>query len=139
SVRKMVEQIAESIRLGAVNDNSNRKQKGPGAAGIQVSRPDAGATVSSPVTVRGEARGNWYFEAEFTVDLVQDGKTLTTAIVKAQEDWMTDDYVDFSATFEIPEAAAEGKAQLVFRNSNPSGKPKLDKSHIVQVEVERHK
>ncbi len=139
SDRKMLEQMAESISLGTVNDNSNRNQKGPGASGIQVRRPDAGATVSSPVTIEGEARGNWYFEAEFTVDLVQDGETLTTAIVKAQDDWMTEEYVPFSATMEIPEAATEGEAQLVFRNSNPSGKPELDKSYSVPVKVEQQK
>ena len=137
SAKEAIKQIAESIEMGERAGGSGQEQHERQTQGIRVESPDAGATISSTVTMNGEARGNWYFEAEFTVDLIQDGETLATGIVKAQEEWMTEDFVEFSATLDIPDGAASGKAELVFRNSNPSEKPELDKSYRLPVKVER--
>src|SRR6185436_520379 len=59
----------------------------------------AGDTVSSPLTVTGEARGNWYFEASFPAVLVDwDGKIIAQLPAQAQGDWMTQEFVPFSVT-----------------------------------------
>ena len=117
------------------SQSSSGSQNGTGASGIKVIQPKAGTEISSPLEISGKARGNWFFEAEFTVELVQNGQTLTIAIVKAQDDWMTEDYVPFSATLKFSEVGAAGEAQLVFRNSNPSEKPELNKTYLLPVKI----
>jgi len=93
---------------------------------IRVTSPSSEAVVSSPLTVSGEARGTWYFEASFPVKLFDaDGNQLAVVPAQAQGDWMTEDYVPFSAvlTFDAP-ATATGT--LVFQKDNPSGLPEND-------------
>jgi len=85
-----------------------------------------GDTVSSPLTLTGEARGNWYFEASFPIHLYDaNGKELAVAVAQAQGDWMTTEFVPFKAMMEFPKpATAEGV--LVFQKDNPSGLPEHD-------------
>ncbi len=106
-----------------------------GGDGIRITNPEAGSAVSSPVQIEGEAKGNWYFEAEFTVHLEQNGKTLADTIVHARGDWMTSDFVPFSTTIIFPENVRKGDAFLVFKNSNASGKPELDKTFKLPVRI----
>src|SRR6185436_9671606 len=57
------------------------------------------------VEVSGMARGNWYFEASFPVEVVDaDGTSLGKGPVQAKEDWMTTNYVPFqgTVTFSTP-------------------------------------
>lgn len=90
---------------------------------IRVSLPKEGALVESPLTVQGEARGNWFFEASFPVMLLDDnGKEIARGIAQAQKDWMTADFVPFSATLTFARPATE-KGMLVLEKDNPSGLP----------------
>lgn len=70
---------------------------------IQVSFPMNNATISSPVTITGFARGPWYFEASFPIEL-RDGSNIiiASAIGQAQSDWMTENMVPFSAVLTFP-------------------------------------
>ena len=86
----------------------------------------AGDTVSSPLTVTGEARGTWYFEATFPARILDGaGKVLASGPAQAQGDWMTRAYVPFKVTldFKVP-ASATGT--LVLAKDNPSGMPEKD-------------
>ena len=88
---------------------------------IRLTAPLAQAIVSSPLTVSGEARGTWYFEASFPVRLVDaNGGELAAAPARANGEWMTTDFVPFDVvlTFSIP-ATATGTLVLV--KDNPSG------------------
>lgn len=88
---------------------------------VRVTSPRPNAIVSSPLTVRGEARGQWYFEADFPVRLVDEtGAEVASAVAPARGEWMTEEFVPFevSLTFEEP---ATGTALLVLDRSNPSG------------------
>lgn len=101
---------------------------------IVVTAPKEGESISSPVIVTGEARGTWFFEGSFPVELQdRDGKSLAQGIAKAQGDWMTEDFVPFSASlsFEKPATASEGK--LLFKKDNPSGLPENDDSIEINV------
>ena len=92
---------------------------------ISVSSPQPNARVSSPLVVRGEARGNWYFEASFPVRLLDDeGKEIAITPAQAQGDWMTTDFVPFEATLVFNTAADRGT--LVLEKDNPSGEPQFD-------------
>jgi len=80
--------------------------------------------VTSPLTVTGEAKGTWFFEATFPIKLTDwDGRVLAESFATAKSDWMTEDFVPFEATFdfEVPEYVENGS--LVLQKSNPSGLP----------------
>lgn len=99
---------------------------------VTLTAPRAGDVVSSPLQITGEARGNWYFEASFPAELRDaDGNLLAGAIVEAQSDWMTEDYVPFAATLIFETTASEG--ELILKKSNPSGLPENDDELRVPV------
>lgn len=107
---------------------------------IVVESPEANATVASPLTVSGKARGSWYFEAVFPVELVDsNGNLIAQVNASATEDWMTEEFVPFTATldFQVPEGVTEGK--LIFRNDNPSGLPENDKEISIPVKFGKGK
>jgi hypothetical protein len=100
---------------------------------ISVSAPLPGDEVQSPLTVTGEARGNWYFEASFPVRLLDgNGNELTVAPAQAQGDWMTTDFVPFSVTLTFP-TPATATGTLVLSKDNPSGEPQFDDSIEIPV------
>lgn len=90
---------------------------------IRVSEPAPNAAVRSPLTVRGEARGTWYFEASFPVTLLDaSGRILAQAPAQAEGEWMTENYVPFrvTLTFQTP---PPGSGTLLLEKDNPSGLP----------------
>ncbi len=90
---------------------------------IRVNVPAPNQSVGSPIIIEGEARGNWYFEADFPVRLYDSaGQLLATAIATAQGDWMTENFVPFRAILTY-QAASEMEATLVLEKDNPSGLP----------------
>ncbi|MBI4085461.1 MAG: tryptophan-rich sensory protein [Candidatus Liptonbacteria bacterium] len=90
---------------------------------IRVESPGANETVSSPLTVRGNARGNWFFEASFPVKILDvNGNLVATSIAQAQSDWMTTEFVPFNAVIEFEKPTA-GSGFLVLEKDNPSGLP----------------
>lgn len=103
---------------------------------ISVDLPTPGSLVKSPLTVSGKARGNWYFEASFPVELVdENGVTLAQIPAQAQGDWMTEDFVPFTATltWESSSASTTRSGVLIFHRDNPSGMPEHDASISVPV------
>lgn len=94
---------------------------------IQVEGPRANEIISSPLVIKGKARGSWFFEASFPIKLYdENGELLTTAIAQANPpaggDWMTEDFVPFSAELKF-ENFKTGKGTLVLEKDNPSGLP----------------
>jgi hypothetical protein len=85
--------------------------------------PAPGSTVTSPLWVVGQARGTWYFEAEFPIRLLDANDTLITwASGRAKGEWTTHDYVPFVTLLNFkPPTTATGT--LVLERSNPSGLP----------------
>lgn len=96
---------------------------------IRVDVPEPYATVTSPLTVTGVARGNWYFEATFPIDVVDwNGLIIGQGFAEATDDWMTTEFVPFegTVTFEIPEDTPFHRGTLIIRKSNASGLPEHD-------------
>ncbi len=84
-------------------------------------RVELPTVVTSPLTLRGEARGYWFFEASFPVRLVaDDGTELASGFVTATGDWMTEGFVPFEGTLEF-EVSEPTQATLVLERDNPSG------------------
>lgn len=106
---------------------------------IRLDNPNPGEEISSPLTVSGEARGNWYFEAEFPLVLVDwDGRIIAEGQARAQGEWMTEDYVPFSGTLEFaaPDTSVSDRGALILRKANPSGLPENDNALEVSVYFE---
>ena len=100
---------------------------------VVVRSPKANETVSSPLEIEGEARGNWYFEADFPVKLLDEsGKILAQGIATALSDWMTTDFVPFELTLDF-DPGSSGKGLLVFEKDNPSGLAENADSYEVPV------
>lgn len=92
-------------------------------AAIRPVSPQPNALVRSPLVVTGEARGTWYFEANFPVRLLDGhGREIAVSPAQAQGDWMTTEFVPYAAslTFDPPETAT---GTLVLEKDNPSGLP----------------
>lgn len=106
----------------------------PYADMIQVSSPTPNASVSKsqPLVVTGRAVGPWYFEASFPVKLLDSvGNVLIQTHAEAQSDWMTPDFVPFTATLTFVTTDTNGT--LVLENDNPSGEPANAKSISIPV------
>jgi hypothetical protein len=96
---------------------------------IRIDTPRPNEAISSPLTITGEARGNWYFEASFPVVLTDwDGKIIAQGTATAKGDWMTTDFVPYEATltFTVDTNAYSNKGSLVLRKDNPSALPAND-------------
>jgi hypothetical protein len=105
---------------------------------IKLTSPLPNAELTSPVTITGEARGQWYFEASFPVFLTDwDGKIIAQGIASAQEDWMTTEFVPFTATLTYNTADISGqysnKGTLILKKDNPSGLPEHDDALEIPV------
>jgi hypothetical protein len=93
---------------------------------IRVSNPRPNQLISDPLSISGEARGTWFFEASFPIKLFdENGVELGTAIAQAGSDWMTEDFVPFTATLEFQAPTTE-KGTIIFKKDNPSGLPEYE-------------
>lgn len=94
-----------------------------------------GSVITSPLKVTGKARGMWYFEASFPIELQDStGNIIASGVAQAEGEWMTENFVPFSAELIFPIQVAGSKGKLVFRKDNPSGEPKNDASVVVPVQ-----
>ena len=110
---------------------------------IKVELPHPGAVVGKEFSVIGQARGYWFFEASFPVELLdKDGNKIAQGIAEAQADpntgevnWMTENFVGFKADLKAPESYI-GPATLILHKDNPSGLPENEASASFQINVE---
>ncbi len=100
---------------------------------VRVSMPVSGASVISPLSVSGEARGTWFFEASFPlVVLDSERREIAQSHAQANGEWMTEDFVQFSGTVEFI-APASDTGYIVFKKDNPSGDSARDASVEIPV------
>lgn len=96
---------------------------------IMINSPQPGLSINSPISISGQAVGNWFFEAQFSIDVVNwDGLIVGTGIATAQGEWMTENMVPFIADIEFDNTGANisPSATLIFHKANPSGLPQND-------------
>lgn len=95
---------------------------------IVVKHPVPGARIASPLLIQGEARGPWYFEASFPIEIRDaSGAVIVQAPAQAQGEWMTEQFVPFAATLTFPQQPSGSPGTLVVRNDNPSGLPEHER------------
>lgn len=98
----------------------------------------AGSYISSPVTITGKARGNWFFEASFPISIVNwDGLIIGQGIAQAHPpaggDWMTEEFVPFEVTLEFDQPDYKNNGALILQKDNPSGLPEHDDALEIQI------
>lgn len=105
------------------DDDTNNNGDDTQSELITIDSPEAGDEIQSPLLVSGEARGQWYFEANFSVEIKDEaGNVLTEAPVQADGEWMTEEFVPFSEEIEFDASQAEtSDGSVVFHRANPSG------------------
>jgi hypothetical protein len=94
---------------------------------IRVTNVVPNQKITSPLTVTGEARGNWFFEASFPVKILDgNGQMIAQMPAQAIGEWMTSEFVPFKVvlSFAKPSTAT---GTLMLNNDNPSGLPENDK------------
>lgn len=88
---------------------------------IIVDQPSSNQAVSSPLVVKGQARGTWFFEGVFPIKITgSDGQVIAVGQAQAQSSWQTEDFVPFEATieFNVPDNTL---GVLLLQKDNPSG------------------
>ncbi len=98
---------------------------------VELATPLPNTVVQSPLSLSGRARGNWFFEASFSMRIEDaNGTNLGIGVMQAQSEWMTTDFVPFKGTIMfIAPTTATGK--LILKKDNPSGLPE----HDAQMEI----
>ncbi len=103
---------------------------------IQVDLPYPGAVTGKEFVVSGKARGTWYFEASFPVEVLDNnGNVLFQGPAQAQSEWMTENFVPFKVTVKVPESYI-GPATLILHKDNPSGEASRDASISFPITIE---
>ena len=103
---------------------------------IKVDLPFPGAVTGKNFSVIGRARGFWFFEASFPLELLdKNGKTIARSYASAQGEWMTQDFVPFKGEIKAPDSYI-GPATLILHKDNASGLPENDASISFPITVE---
>lgn len=102
--------------------------KNASAGLIVVEQPTPDSVLEKSFSIKGMARGSWFFEASFPVNVVDNAGNILVAIsAQTKADWMTQNFVPFQVDIEIP-STYSGPATVILRKDNPSGLPEHDAS-----------
>lgn len=106
--------------IGNVNEKQNL---------ITLESPLPNSTVQNPLVIKGKARGTWFFEASFPIMVVNwDGLIIGEGYATAEGEWMTEDFVPFTATinYTLDPQTYSKNGSLILQKDNPSGLPEND-------------
>ncbi|NMB70379.1 hypothetical protein GYA27_04235, partial [candidate division WWE3 bacterium] len=130
SLPGMLKTSPEGITKNAVptHNINNQKEK---ANLIILESPKPGQIVNSPLIVEGQARGSWFFEANFPITL-QDasGREVASGVATALDEWMTEDFVPFTATIKFIKPSTK-QGNIVLHKANASDLEDKDDSLVV--------
>ncbi len=66
---------------------------------ITITAPTSHSVITSPTSLTGKARGYWFFEGSFPVELRDgSGNVVATSVAQADGEWMTENFVQFTST-----------------------------------------
>ena len=105
---------------------------------IEVTAPQPGVTVGSPIELSGQARGTWFFEATAPLVVTNwDGLIIGEGYITADDDWMTEEYVPFSGSidYSLPADSYSATGTIIFQRANPSGLPENDDAFEIRVQL----
>jgi len=155
-INKNPDQVACSMIAKQCPDSSYVSQTGPNCefaacpaeAGLPdkltVALPKSDDLISSPVSVSGQARGGWFFEGSFPIQVFDSNdKLLGSGTAKfapknPNDTWMTNDFVDFQGSVQFSQPATDG-GYILFKKDNPSGDPAKDESLKLPIKFNQKK
>lgn len=78
-------------------------------------------------------RGSWYFEANFPIT-IQDanGREVSSAVATALYDWMTEDFVRFTATIKFDKPTTK-QGKIILHKANALGFEDNEDSLVVPI------
>ena len=103
---------------------------------IVIDTPKSYQKITSPVTVTGKARGNWFFEASFPITVVNwDGLIIGEGIATANGEWMTTEFVPFTAqiSYSFATDTPYDRGAIILKKDNPSGLPEYDDAREIPI------
>ena len=103
---------------------------------IRLDSPRPNESITSPLIITGKARGTWFFEAVFPIELVDEqGVVIAQTQANAKDEWMTEEFVPFSAVleFEVNESLIGKTVTLILKKDNPSGLEENDDELFIPV------
>jgi len=101
---------------------------------IRIDTPRPNQIISSPLAIKGQALGTWFFEGDFPVVLVDwDGLIIAQGYASAKNEWMIKDFVAFEEKLEFEKPAYKNNGTLILRKDNPSGLPEHDDALEVPI------
>jgi hypothetical protein len=108
---------------------------------IRLDSPRPNQTISSPAIVTGEARGYWFFEADFPIFVVDwNGQIIGQGYASAEGEWMTEEFVPFRGTVTFDTSQIQNqysnRGALILQKSNASGLPEHDDALEIPVVLE---
>lgn len=105
--------------------------------GAYIVSPLPNTSITSPVQIKGFAKGNWYFEAVANIAILDaHGKPLGKGIAQAQSEWMTNQFVPFEGNIKFENPKTDS-GKIVILKSNPSGMPENNDSIIMPIKFRR--
>lgn len=131
--------MMENYPRECINDSKTFTEDVSNVAGkprlIRLDSPHPGDLITSPLMIRGEARGNWFFEASFPVILTNwDGLIIAQGTATAKGDWMTENFVPFEAVLKFDvQQSYSNRGSLILKKDNPSGLPANDDALEIPV------
>jgi len=91
---------------------------------IRIESPRPGGAIVSPLSLKGTARGYWFFEATAPVELRDEhGGLRAQGYIEAIGPWMTEEFVSFEGRLDFVKPNTLMNGELVLRRANPSGLP----------------
>ena len=104
---------------------------------IVVESPKPGAVITSPLEIRGRARGTWFFEGDFPLILKdRKGRVIGKSYVTARGEWMTKEFVPFEGQITFKKPTTGPRGILVFKKDNPTDRPEFDDALELPVNFE---
>lgn len=122
-----------AVSLTACNSTKTEEQSSASVKDVNIT---ANQAISSPITITGNAKGNFFFEGQFPILLQdKDGNTISTCFAMAKSDWMTEEYVPFTCTLSF-ESLTKKSGVLILKKDNPSGLKENDETVEIPVSIE---
>ena len=101
---------------------------------IRIDNPRPNQAITSPLIIEGQARGFWFFEADFPIKLLdENNQEITIGHATAQDEWMTEDFVQFKAELNFTSPGTGQQGTLILEKDNPSDLPENDDQLRVPV------
>lgn len=94
------------------------------------------SVIDGELNISGRLTGLWFFEADCQAEVYDyHGRKITQAIATATGEWMTEELVNFQATFSWPDGLEIEKAILVLIKDNPTGDPEHDDALVLPIRL----